>query len=67
MQFVHADDYDSHEARVCIAEGDMLGNRRRVRRFTREQYLVSAQDMVARFADCPAPWPTRCIWPRVAA
>ena len=54
VQFVHADDYDSHEARVCIAEGDMLGNRRRVRRFTREQYLVSAQDMVARFADLPS-------------
>ena len=54
VQFVHADDYDSHEARVCIAEGDMLGNRRRVRRFTREQHLLSAQEMQARFADLPS-------------
>ncbi|MFB0915692.1 MAG: hypothetical protein QMB88_06625, partial [Burkholderiaceae bacterium] len=34
IQFLTPQDYESHEARVCIAEGEMLANRRRVRRFT---------------------------------
>jgi DNA polymerase-3 subunit alpha len=41
--FAPEDDYEAHEARVCIADGEILGNRRRVRRFTREQYFKSAE------------------------
>jgi DNA polymerase-3 subunit alpha len=37
VQFTEVEDYEAHEARVCIAEGEMLGNQRRVRTFTREQ------------------------------
>ena len=54
VQFLEADDYEAHEARVCISEGEILGNSRRVRRFTREQYFKSAADMVALFADVPS-------------
>ncbi len=54
VQFATEDDYEAHEARVCIAEGEILGNQRRVRRFTREQYFKSAGQMQALFADVPS-------------
>ena len=54
VQFLQEDDYEAHEARVCIADGEILGNRRRVRRFTREQYFKSAEQMAALFADVPS-------------
>ncbi|GAP33604.1 DNA polymerase III subunit alpha [Piscinibacter sakaiensis] len=54
VQFLEADEYDAHEARVCIAEGETLGNARRVRRFTREQFLRSQSQMAAAFADLPS-------------
>jgi DNA polymerase-3 subunit alpha len=54
VQFATPDDYEAHEARVCIAEGEILGNARRVRRFTREQYFKSSAQMLALFADLPA-------------
>ncbi|MEO7399417.1 MAG: PHP domain-containing protein, partial [Polaromonas sp.] len=34
VQFLTYEDYEAHEARVCIAEGEILGNARRVRKFT---------------------------------
>ncbi len=54
VQFHTADDYEAHEARVCISEGEILANPRRVRRFTREQYFKSAAQMRELFADVPS-------------
>ena len=54
IQFIGADDYEAHEARVCIAEGEILGNPRRVRRFTPAQYFKSSAEMAALFADLPS-------------
>ena len=54
IQFTTADDYEAHEARVCIADGEILGNAKRVRRFTREQYFKSSAQMEALFADIPS-------------
>jgi DNA polymerase III subunit alpha len=54
IQFLTADDYEAHEARVCIAEGEILANPRRVRKFTREQYFKSSADMREAFADIPS-------------
>lgn len=54
VQFATPDDYEAHEARVCIAEGEILANPRRVRRFTREQYFKSSAEMEALFADVPS-------------
>ncbi len=54
IQFTTPDDYEAHEARVCIADGEILGNAKRVRRFTREQYFKSAAQMEALFADIPS-------------
>ncbi|HPU10909.1 MAG TPA: DNA polymerase III subunit alpha, partial [Ottowia sp.] len=54
VQFATPDDYEAHEARVCIAEGEILGNPRRVRRFTPEQYFKSSAEMAELFADLPS-------------
>ena len=54
IQFLAPDDYEAHEARVCIAEGEILGNQRRIRKFTRDQYFKSSAEMAALFADIPS-------------
>jgi DNA polymerase-3 subunit alpha len=54
IQFMAAEDFEAHEARVCIADGELLSNPRRVRRFTREQYFKSAAQMLALFEDIPS-------------
>jgi DNA polymerase-3 subunit alpha len=54
VQFLTEDDYESHEARVCISEGEILGNQRRVRKFTRDQYFKSSAEMQDMFADLPS-------------
>ena len=54
VQFTTPDDFEAHEARVCIADGEILGNARRVRKYTREQYFKSGAEMQALFADLPS-------------
>ena len=53
VQFLKPEDYRSHEARVCIAQGDTLSNPKRQRLFTEEQYLKSSQEMAELFHDLP--------------
>ena len=53
VQFISKDDYTAHEARVCIAEGDMLANGRRVRRFNEQQCFKTQAEMAELFADMP--------------
>ena len=54
VQFATPDDFDAHEARVCVADGEMLTNPRRVKRFGREQYFKTQAQMEALFADIPS-------------
>jgi len=54
VQFLEAEDYEAHEARVCIAEGETLANPRRIKRFSAEQYFKPQQQMEALFADVPS-------------
>ena len=54
VQFTTPDDFEAHEARVCIADGEILSNPKRVRKYTREQYFKSAAQMEALFADIPS-------------
>lgn len=54
VQFLAPDDFEAHEARVCVAEGETLTNPRRVKRFTREQYFKTQAQMEALFADIPS-------------
>ncbi|MFZ6688218.1 DNA polymerase III subunit alpha [Undibacterium sp. SXout11W] len=53
VQFISKDDYTAHEARVCISDGDMLANGRRVRRFNDQQCFKTQEEMAALFADMP--------------
>ena len=53
VRFLRADEFESHEARVCIHEGALLADAGRVRRYSRQQYLRSPQEMAALFADVP--------------
>jgi DNA polymerase III subunit alpha len=53
-QFLTADDFEAHEARVCVSEGEMLANARRPKRFSREQYFKTQAQMEALFADLPS-------------
>jgi DNA polymerase-3 subunit alpha len=54
VQFLAPEDFEAHEARVCIAEGEALSNPKRVKRFGREQYFKSRAQMAALFADIPS-------------
>ncbi|MCA3151727.1 MAG: DNA polymerase III subunit alpha, partial [Rhodocyclaceae bacterium] len=54
VQFLDPDDFKAHEARVCIAEGYSLGDQRRPKDFTADQYLLPAEEMARRFADLPS-------------
>jgi len=53
VQFVDPEEFKAHEARVCIAEGYVLGDRRRPRHFTEESYFKSQAEMRELFADFP--------------
>jgi DNA polymerase-3 subunit alpha len=53
VQFLEPDDFKAHEARVCIAQGYVLGDQRRPRQFTPEQYFKSQEQMARLFADVP--------------
>src|SRR3954454_23895579 len=54
VQFLTRDEFRAHEARVCIAEGYVLADQRRPKRFTAEQFFTTQADMSERFADLPA-------------
>lgn len=54
VQFLEPDDFDAHEARVCIAEGYILADRRRPRNFTAQQFFKTQQAMATLFADVPS-------------
>ena len=43
VQFLEPDDFEAHEARVCIAEGETLANPKRIKRFTPEQHFKTAR------------------------
>ena len=53
VQFISKDEFIAHEARTCIAEGEMLANAKRVRRFNEEMCFKSQDEMAALFADLP--------------
>ncbi len=54
IEFSTPDDFDAHEARVCVAEGETLANPKRVKRFSREQYFKTRAQMAELFADLPS-------------
>jgi len=53
VQFIDREDFEAHEARVCISDGDTLDDPRRERRYSEDQYLKSAEEMAELFNDIP--------------
>ena len=53
VRFITADDFEAHEARVCIQEGRVLDDPRRPKLYSEQQYLKSAAEMAELFADLP--------------
>ena len=53
VQFVRPEDFTAHEARVCIAQGWVLGDARRPRDFRPSQYFRTQAEMAALFEDLP--------------
>ena len=54
IQYLRPEDFEAHEARVCIANGEILGNPKRPKRFTRDQSFLSREHMFALFKDIPS-------------
>ncbi|MGB0135116.1 DNA polymerase III subunit alpha [Dokdonella sp.] len=53
VRFLKPDDFEAHEARVCIHDGRVLADPKRPRSYSAEQYLKSPQQMIDLFADLP--------------
>ncbi|HET9388691.1 MAG TPA: DNA polymerase III subunit alpha [Steroidobacteraceae bacterium] len=53
VRFLRRDDFESHEARVCIHDGALLADSGRQRRYTAQQYLRTPQEMASLFSDVP--------------
>jgi len=53
VRFLAPDDFNAHEARVCIQEGRVLADPGRPHNFSRQQYLKSAEEMAELFSDAP--------------
>ena len=53
VQFLRADDFRAHEARVCISEGQMLSDQRRPKLFTDQQYFLRQNEILYKFNDLP--------------
>jgi len=53
VRFLDAEDFEAHEARVCIHDGRTLNDPRRPRLYSAEQYLRTPEEMAECFADLP--------------
>ncbi len=54
VQFISQEEFIAHEARVCIAEGEMLANAKRVKRFNEQMRFLTQEEMSQLFHDLPA-------------
>lgn len=53
VRFLVEDDFDAHEARVCIASSHVLADPNRPHDYSSEQYLKTQAQMVELFSDIP--------------
>jgi DNA polymerase-3 subunit alpha len=54
VRFLYAEDFDAHEARVCINSGYVLNDPKRPKVYSTQQFLRSTAEMTALFADIPS-------------
>ena len=53
VRFLSADDFNAHEARVCIHDWRVLSDTERPRHYSAQQYLRTPEEMADLFADAP--------------
>lgn len=53
VRFLEREDFEAHEARVCIQEGVTLNDPHRKRNYTEQQYFRDQKEMRRLFADIP--------------
>ena len=53
VRFLDRDDFEAHEARVCIHEARLLNDAQKNKVFVEEQYLKSPEAMASLFSDLP--------------
>lgn len=53
IHFLERDDFDAHEARVCIHDGTILTDPKRSKNFTEHQYFRTQEEMLELFSDIP--------------
>ncbi len=53
VRFIRAEDFEAHEARVCIQQGYTLDNPERPRGYTEQQYFRDPAEMRQLFEDLP--------------
>ncbi len=53
VRFLDRDDFQAHEARVCIHQGRMLDDARRPLEYSECQYFTTQDEMVETFSDIP--------------
>jgi len=53
-RFLEIEDFNAHEARICINRGLVLADPKRPKDYTEEQYIKSPAEMEALFSDYPA-------------
>ncbi|WP_404399567.1 DNA polymerase III subunit alpha [Idiomarina seosinensis] len=51
--FLNEEDFEAHEIRVAIHDGYQLGDKRRPKKYSAQQYLRTAAEMQELFADIP--------------
>jgi len=54
IQFMKEDDFRAYESKSCISEGFVLGDKRRPKSFTSDQYCKDESEMSELFSDIPS-------------
>ncbi|WP_392558650.1 DNA polymerase III subunit alpha [Orbus mooreae] len=53
VKFIHSSDFEAHEIRVAIHDGDILDDPKRPKKFSPQQYFRSEDEMCELFSDIP--------------
>src|SRR3990167_4224269 len=53
VRFMHQEDFDAHEARVCIQSSRVLHDAKRPKNYSDQQYFKTSIEMEALFSDIP--------------
>ncbi len=66
VRFLKQDDFEAHEARVCINQGRVLADPKRPRDYSDQQYLKSPRKWRRCSPTFPKRWKTPSSWPSAA-